>query len=136
MNAAPRDLNPRRRRQRNTSDGTPTDRTAAKMFNMEIFERMTKDLVSGRTAKSKLTVAYDGLQVIMRDTGMISFNALYEVNGERKSFVLGEYPEMTLAEAQSLTNTIRILGDKGVDVQDYRARLIRELKKEGVSWKP
>lgn len=118
--------------------GLPVD-TAAKLFNDKTFLRIADDLQSGRIPLPKQTLTHENLQVIIRDSGTISYHALYwREDGIRTSLTLGHHSEgMRLPQARQLTETIRKLSERGIDVQDgLHKRLIRELTEQGEKWKP
>jgi hypothetical protein len=113
--------------------------TAAKLFTDKNFQRYANDLQNGNLTLPKVTLTHENLQVIIRNTGTISYHALYWTqDGVRTSLTLGHHSEgMRLPQARQLTETIRKLADRGIDVQDgLHKRLIRELTEQGEKWKP
>lgn len=120
-----------------------TERDAAgsrKKFAPAVFEALAEDLQSGRVPLDRVTVSDDqvpGLRCIVRNTGLISYHVQYDVDGSRPYLRLGDANEMTVEEARSLARTVRGLADKGIDVQaGLHSRLVKELKRDGVKWKP
>lgn len=116
-----------------------TERSRIK-FSGPTFEGLAKDLKDGRTPLDRLTVSDDmqqGLRAIVRNTGLVSFHAHYDVDGSRPYIKIGDYPDMTVEQARAITKTIRALADMGIDVQaGLHERLIRELKEKGTKWRP
>jgi hypothetical protein len=109
-------------------------------FNTEMFESIAKDLESGRIPLDRVTVTDDaqvGLRAIIRNTGLISFHVTYDVDGSRPYLKLGDHPAMSVTRARAVAKTVRGLADNGVDVQQgLHERLIRELEKDGMKWRP
>lgn len=112
--------------------------TLEKVFSDKVFLQLAADLKSGRVPVPRQTLTKDGLQVIIRDTGTISYLVIYNSGNTRTTLTLGSHDEgMRLAEARYLADTIRALSDKGIDVQaGLHKRLIRELKEQGTKWRP
>lgn len=79
-----------------------------------------------------------GLQFVFYKTGDITCHAGYAINASRPLAKIGDYGDnMNLQEARHITKLVRELGDRGIDVQDsYLPRLIRELKRDGLKWRP
>ncbi|KRQ11888.1 hypothetical protein AOQ73_05635 [Bradyrhizobium pachyrhizi] len=79
---------------------------------------------------------------MIHKSGLISFHCSYYVGENRPFMKLGDLNEdspnhITLDDARDLTKTIKALGEKGIDVQEgLHRRLIKELKKEGLKWRP
>jgi Arm DNA-binding domain len=113
--------------------GTPVD---PKAFNVATFERFaaTWKLDKPLTMTDPAQV---GLQVMIRNTGLISYHAHYHVNGRRPLLKLGHHPDMTIDQARELTKTVIALGGKGIDpTEGLHERLIRELLAKGTRWRP
>ncbi len=109
-------------------------------FSGRLFEGLLRDLKKQKGTIDRVTVSDDvvkGLQAIIRRTGMISFHVGYDYRGSRPVLKLGNFPEMSVAEARELAKTVRELADKGIDVQEgLHERLIRELLAQGTAWRP
>lgn len=55
--------------------------------------------------------------------------------GRRPYMLIGHHPQLTIAQARYLAETIRTIGDKGVNVREsHDSKLISDLKKKGTSW--
>lgn len=74
---------------------------------------------------------------LMRDTGEISYHALYTVGDKRSSLRLGEHPDMDLSKAMKLARDISALGRMGIDPQEgLHQKLIKEIDAQGAKWRP
>lgn len=114
-----------------------TDQTNDEHFNLETFKRLVEDMKSKRIPRSRMTMTRDSLMVLMRDTGEISFHAIYTVGNKRSSILLGEHPDMTLDRATKVAKSIYTLGQMGIDPQEgLHARLVREIESQGAKWRP
>jgi Arm DNA-binding domain len=116
----------------------PTPKTPRPEFSARLFEGLLRDLKKQKI--DRITVSDDevqGLQCIVRKTGLISFHVGYNYRGSRPVLKLGNFPDMSVAEARELANTVRELADMGIDPQEgLHERLIRELKAQGSAWRP
>lgn len=123
------------------STGSPSTK-----FTAETLEAFARDLKSGRVPLERQQVSDDrvtGLRAIVYKSGLIVFAVSYYVDGANRPFMrLGsmnkdEPDYMTIEEARELAKTVKAIGDKGIDPQDgLLRRLIAELKRDGVNWKP
>lgn len=128
-----------------TKRGKATVTRERDYFTVEHLTRMAGDLKSGRIPLKKQTVTDPmtvGLQAQMRNTGMISFHVIYHwEDGERPNFKIGVFdpghPEhLDIPEARNIARTIQHLSENGVDVRDYRLKVISQIRKQGVKWRP
>lgn len=116
-------------------------------FEIDTLEKLADDLKKGRIPLDRVTVSDDrvvGLRAIVTKDGRITFHASYHFGEGRPFLKLGEmtlpqkHPDhISFTDARELTKTIKALADKGIDPQDgLHRRLLRELKRDGVSWRP
>lgn len=112
-------------------------------FNVETLERIANDMKAGKYGNiEKIGIgdeAQPGLRAMVFKSGKINFHAGYQMKrgGTRSYIVVGNHPETTIEEARHLARTIRGLAGQGVDVQEgLHARLIKELKRDGLKWRP
>jgi hypothetical protein len=107
--------------------------------------KIADDIKAGRMPADRFTISDDlqvGLRCLILKSGEVTYSASYHFAGERPYLKIGsarkEDPDyLPLAEAREITKTIKALADKGIDVQEgLLPRLIRELKRDGVRWKP
>lgn len=119
--------------------------TTSRKFTVEALEGLAKDLKSGRLPLERTQISDDmvtGLRAMVNKSGLISFHASYYVGGNRPFIKLGDLnrdsPDyISLEDAREITKTIKALGNKEIDVQaGLHRRLIRELKRDGTSWRP
>lgn len=131
-------------RKRRKKIGVPA---VSSVFNDKMLFQTAKDLQSGRIPTERVRYSDDvvpGLRYVINQSGYISMHAQYEVSGTkfRGMLLLGSLNEdaenhMTIAEARKLTGIVQELAAHGIDVQEgLHSRLIRELRKEGTSWRP
>jgi len=120
---------------------------AESKFEPETLKALAKDLQSGRIPMERVTVSDDmvtGLRAMVTKDGGISFHASYHFGDARPFLKLGNFhvspkdPDyISIQDARELTKTIKALADKGIDPQQgLHTRLIRELKRDGTSWRP
>lgn len=118
----------------------PATAKEANNFTVDTFEKLAKDLESGRIPLDRVTVSDNmqtGLRAVIRNSGLISFHVQYDAADSRPYLKLGNHPEMTITEARGLARTVRTLAGKGIDVQEgLHERLVRELKEKGDRWRP
>lgn len=91
--------------------------------------------------RERLTDAHaPGLRVIAYPSGQVTFSVEYRIPGikTRMNVTLGYWPDtMSIHEAREVAETVRELGERGVDVQlGLHTRLVQELKRDGVNWRP
>jgi hypothetical protein len=119
---------------------SPNAGRPASKFAPETFEALARDLTTGRTPLTRVTVSDDmvtGLRAVIRNTGLVTFHVHYDFDDSRPYMKIGEHPGMKVDEARSIAKTVKALADKGIDVQaGLHERLIRELKEKGERWKP
>lgn len=112
-------------------------KTNDRYFNLETFHRLVEDMRSGRIPKAKMTMTEDNLLVLLRNTGEISFHAIYTVGEKRSSLLIGEHPGMSLDRARRIADNVRAIAARGVDPQEgLHKRLISEIEAQGARWKP
>lgn len=114
---------------------------AVAAFHPKTFEKVSDDFKAGRMKKVPKWRASDpvqsGLVVVVTSSGDISWHASYMFGDRRPYIVIGRYPEMSMSEARQMTKLIRDLAANGVDVQEgLHSRLIAELKRDGIDWRP
>lgn len=127
----------RKARTNANANSTFSESTNDKLFSVKTFEGLAADMKSGRIPKDKMSITDGGLQVIMRNTGTISYHALYTIGGSRPSLAIGHHPDMTIAEARRLVGIIQGLADMGIDPQaGLHERLMVQLKEKGLKWRP
>jgi hypothetical protein len=111
-------------------------------FNVETFERLAKDIQSGRIPRqlnSPMSMTSQGLQAQIQNSGLISYRVIYEVgDGKRGTLTIGHHPEMKLDRARKIADTIQYLADElGIDPQaGLHERLVREIEERGTKWRP
>jgi hypothetical protein len=109
-------------------------------FSGSLFKRLLRDLEKHKGTIDRVTVSDDvvtGLQAIIRKTGLISFHCGYSFRGSRPVLKLGNFPDMSVAQARELAKTVRALADMGIDPQEgLHERLIKELREKGTAWRP
>lgn len=124
-------------RRRKAADVPPTPRD---VFVAKKFELVVKDMESGRLPLKKTTITDPmtvGLSVLIRSTGLISYQVQYSAGKSRPQLTIGHHPEMTIDRARKIAETIRHLVSLGIDPQEgLHDRLIRELEKQGNKWRP
>jgi hypothetical protein len=116
-------------------------REVRKRFDGKVFEALADDLKSGRIPLDRVVVSDDrttGLRAIIRNTGAISFHVQYlSEDGSRPYILMGHYPDTTVDRARERARTIHTLAAKGIDpTAGLHARLLKELDRDGVRWKP
>lgn len=126
---------------RKTTGSAPSSK-----FTPERLEAFANDLKSGRVPLERQQVSDDrvtGLRAMIAKSGSISYHASYYVGDANRPFMRlgsgnkGAADYITIEEARELTRTIKALGDRGIDPQlGLHRRLVRELKRDGVNWKP
>jgi hypothetical protein len=106
---------------------------------------VAKDLQSGRLPLDRTQISDDmvsGLRAMINKSGLISLHASYYVGDARPYLKLGDLnadseDHISIEDARHITKVIKALGAKGIDVQaGLNKRLIRELKRDGTSWRP
>lgn len=98
-----------------------------------------KTAIKLKTRQKPTDPECSGLRVDAYPTGKVTFSAEYKMPGiaTRMHVKLGEWPEMPIVEARKLTELVRDLGMRGVDVQwGLHTRLVQELKRDGLDWRP
>lgn len=123
---------------------TPRNSPSTK-FTPERLHAFAKDLKSGRVPLERQQISDDkivGLRAMIHKTGLIAFHVSYYVGDKRPFMRIGTYDDpkdpdyISIEDAREIAKTVKALGDRGVDVQDgLHRRLVRELKRDGVSWK-
>jgi hypothetical protein len=107
--------------------------------------KIADDLKSGRTPADRLTISDDletGLRCLILKSGEATYSVSYHFAGERPYLKIGSARKedsdyLPLADARTITKTIKALADKGIDVQEgLLPRLRRELLRDGVKWRP
>lgn len=110
------------------------------VFTIKTFDALADDLKTQRVPLKKLVVSdpmTPGLRVIIRNTGDVAFHIQFTANDDRPYLKLGDHPEMKIAEARALSDTILALAKMGINVMDgLHKRLIKELKDKGTRWRP
>lgn len=131
-------------RKRRKKIGVPA---VSSVFNEKMLFQTAKDLQSGRIPTERVRYSDDvvpGLRYVINQSGLVTFHCQYEIPDTkfRGMILLGSLNEdapnhMTIPEARKLAGVVQELASHGVDVQlGLHSRLIRELKKEGTSWRP
>lgn len=125
---------------------TRNSRAPSTKFTAERLEAFARDLKTQRVPLERQQVSDDlvtGLRAMIHKSGNISYHASYYVGDANRPFMrLGSGNKdaddyITVEEARELTKTIKALGDKGIDPQvGLHKRLVKELKRDGVNWKP
>lgn len=110
-------------------------------FNIQTLEQIADDLQTGKIPLKQVTISDEmttGLRAIVRNSGKISYHVDYVVSDEGRCYLkVGDHPLMTMANARKLAQTIKTLGDQGIDPQaGLHERLIRELLDKGEKWRP
>jgi len=123
------------------TNGSPSTK-----FTVETLEAFARDLKSGRIPLERQQISDDrtvGLRAIVYRSGKIALAASYYVDGGNRPFLrLGSLNRdaddyISIEDARELTKIVKAIGDRGVDVQDgLERRLISELQRDGVNWKP
>lgn len=115
------------------------------VFTEANLAAMAKDLKSRRLPLDRTVLSDDlvtGLRAVIRKDGGVTYHASYTYGDARPFMKLGvmdpKDPEhISLEDARELTKTIKALADKGIDPQDgLHRRLVAELLRDGVNWKP
>lgn len=118
----------------------PVPKAVEPRFTVETLKAIAKDVK--KIGLTKSTVSDDvqtGLRANIYKSGQISFIVEYKLPGiiTRPYVTIGEHPTMSIPEARQLAAVIRDLAQKGIDVQaGLHERLIAELKRDGVKWRP
>lgn len=112
------------------------------LFNVVTLQNIADDLASGKIPlKHGRQVVSDDMEPGLKANVFKNYWAYiveYKVAGKdaRSHITIGEHPVMPISEAREIAKVIRYLGKKGIDVQDgLRARLIAELKRDGIQWR-
>lgn len=114
-------------------------------FTEEMLLQAAKDLSSGRLKLERLRLSDDmvvGLRAVVNRSGLVTLHVSYEVGDDRPFWKLGDLnrdsaDHITIEDARELAKTVKALGDRGINVEDAnRKRLIKELKRDGVAWRP
>lgn len=112
-------------------------------FNIETLEKVASDVAKGKYGdlpNGKLSIGdemQEGLRAIILKDGTISYHVGYRIEGSRPYIKVGTHPYMSINDARQLAKTIRHLASVGIDVQDgLHKRLIAELQREGIKWRP
>ena len=114
-------------------------------FSVETFERVARELKSGRLPLVRTQISDDmvtGLRMLINRSGLMSYHVSYYCGDARPYIKIGEANKnspdyLTLEDARELAKTIKGLAEKGIDVQEgLMQRLIRELKRDGMKWRP
>lgn len=129
-------------RTRRKKIGVPSEKSR---FDEATLLAVGKDLASGKLPLERVRVSDDvvtGLRAVVNKSQLVTLHCSYEIGENRPFILLGSLNadtdnHITIKEARELTKTIKALAAKGIDVQDgLHRRLIRELKRDGASWKP
>src|SRR5437762_3324141 len=113
-------------------------------FTAERLEAFANDLKTQRVPLERQQISDDvvtGLRAVVYRTGRIVFHVSYHVDDKRPFMRIGELNKespdyISIEEARDLAETIKALGEKGIDVQEgLERRLIRELKQKGTYWR-
>lgn len=113
-------------------------------FTANVLAKMAKDVQSGTLPVPKkspwLSFGDDrvpGLRAIIRKSGAVTFHAMYNIGDSRPMILVGSFPETSIEEARHLANIVRGLARMGIDVQEaMHPRLLKELERDGMSWRP
>lgn len=92
-----------------------------------------------RKKKKRERMTREHIHVQAYPDGKVVYNVEYTMPGiaTRMHIKVGEWPEMSIPEVRNLSEIIRELGIRGVDVQwGLHTRLVEELKRDGVNWRP
>jgi Arm DNA-binding domain len=119
------------------------------------FERLVEDMQSGRNPVQRLHLTDtqgNGLRVIIRKTGMITYHCHYfapeppadmeyeeeEVGGGARPLLkIGSYPGTDVKTARHRAEVVSALARSGIDVRwGLQARLMKELDAKGLKWRP
>lgn len=107
-------------------------------FNVKTFEQIAADLVAKRIPAARFTKTRNGLLAEMRDTGAITYRAVYNTGDGRTTIKIGDHPAMDIKRAQKIAETIQYLASElGIDPKKaLHERLVREIESQGVKWRP
>jgi hypothetical protein len=119
------------------------------------FERLVEDMQSGRNPVQRLHLTDthgNGLRVIIRRTGVITFHCHYFApeppaemelgeeeagGGARPLLKIGSYPGTDVRTARHRAEVVTKLAQLGIDVRwGLQARLMKELDSKGLKWRP
>jgi hypothetical protein len=115
------------------------------VFSEKMLLSVAANLKSGRLPLKRTQLSDDmvtGLRAVVYETGEISYHASYHFDDQRPFLRIGsanrDSPDyISLSDAREITNTVKALAAKGVNVQDgLLPRLIRELLRDGLGWRP
>jgi len=129
-------------RKRRKKVGVPA---VSSVFNDKMLFQTAKDLQSGRIPTERVRYSDDvmpGLRYVINQSGLVTLHCQYAVGDFRGMILLGSLNEdaenhISIAEGRKLAGVVQELANHGVDVQDgLHSRLIRELRKDGTSWRP
>ncbi len=105
-----------------------------------LIKKMVGDMESGRLPLPQVTLSdsqANGLRTRISKNGTVTFHVQFFIGDSRPLLKLGDFPDMSLADARKLTNTVRSLAQKGIDPTDgLHKRLMRELLEKGDKWRP
>jgi hypothetical protein len=131
-----------RTRTRRKKIGVPAEHSK---FDKETLLKIGEDLKAGRLPLERVRVSDDmvvGLRAVVNRSSLVTLHVSYEC-GEDRPFMLlgslndGEENQISIKEARELAKTIKALGEKGINVTKANdQRLLRELKRDGTSWRP
>lgn len=129
-------------RARRKKIGVPAEKSK---FDATTLLKVAEDLSSGRLPLERVRISDDmvvGLRAVVARSGLITLHVSYEVGDERPFFKIGDLNKdspdhISIEDAREMAKTIKSLGDRGINVEDAsRRRLLKELKRDGVGWKP
>lgn len=117
-----------------------TSATETDVFTDVNLKRFSQDIISGRLPIKRPSISDDrvpGLRAIFRESGQISFHVQYSIGDSRPFLKIGDYPDMSIADARKIAEAIKHQATQGVDVQvELHTKLMRDLLTKGKSWKP
>lgn len=129
-------------RTRRKKIGVPAEKSK---FDATTLLAVAKDLKEGRLPLERVRISDDmvvGLRAVVNKSSLVTLHVSYEVGDDRPFWKLGDVnkdsPEyISIEDARELAKTVKALGLRGINVEEAsRKRLIKELQRDGVAWRP
>lgn len=129
-------------RNRRKKIGVPAEKSK---FDEATLLAVADDLRKGRLPLERVRISDDmvvGLRAVVNRSGLCTLHVSYAVGEDRPFKLLGSLNKdaknhITIEKARALAKTIKALGDKGINVDEANdRRLLKELERDGASWKP